>query len=103
VTSPAGCGGALFAARALAFLHPLIVGVTVAGTVAVATGRFRHFRRGELFPWAYFPRFLGQLLSLALTGGCMLTHWQRELLLRAAETELLSGTFLQRYLPFLPD
>jgi|GEM_PF-1298426 len=103
MTSLACCDDAIFLARALAVLHALIVGVTVAGTVAIFTGRFRHFRRGDLFAWAFFACCLGQLISLALAGGCILTHWQRELLQLAGETEPFSGTFLQRYLPFLPD
>ncbi len=103
MTSLACCDDALFLARALAILHALVVGVIVAGTVAVVFGRFRHFRRDDLFAWAFFACCLGQLLSLALTGGCIFTNWQKELLLQSGETEPFSGTFLQRYLPFLPD
>lgn len=90
-------------ARALASVHALIVATTVAGGVAIFTGRFRHFRPGDLFAWAFIACSLGQLISLVLTGGCILTTWQRELLLRAGEADPFPGTFLQRYLPWLPN
>jgi hypothetical protein len=89
-------------ARVLAFVHTLIVAITVAGGVAIFTGRFRHFRRDDFFAWAFIACCVGQLISLVLTGGCILTTWQRELLMRAGEADVFSGTFLQRYLPWLP-
>lgn len=90
-------------ARGLALLHALIVAITVAGGVAIFTGRFRQFRRDDIFAWAFFACCLGQMISLVLTGGCILTTWQRELLLRAGVAVPFSGTFLQRYLPWLPN
>jgi hypothetical protein len=90
-------------ARVLAFVHTLIVAITVAGGVAIFTGRFRHFRLDDFFAWAFIACCVGQLISLVLTGGCILTTWQRELLLRAGEADVFSGTFLQRYLPWLPN
>lgn len=89
--------------RGLALLHALIVAITVAGGLAIFTGRFRQARLDDLFAWAFFACCVGQLISLVLTGGCILTRWQRELLLRAGETEAFSGTFLQRYMPWLPN
>ena len=89
-------------ARGLALLHALIVGITVAGGIAIFTGRFRHFRRDDVFAWAFIACCLGQLISLALTGGCVLTDWQRQLALHEGGGERLSGTFLQSCLPWLP-
>ena len=90
-------------ARVLALLHALIVGITVAGGIAIFTGRFRQFRREDLFAWTFIACCLGQLISLALTGGCVLTDWQRQLLLHAGEGKPFAGTFLQSYLPWLPS
>lgn len=96
-------GGPLAQARVLAVLHAFVVAITVAGGVAVFTGRFRQFRATDGFAWAFLACALGQLVSLVLTGGCILTTWQRELLLRAGAPDPFPGTFLQRYLPWLPD
>jgi len=93
----------IWIARGLALLHAVVVAVTVAGGVAIFTGRFRQFRRGDLFAWAFLACSLGQLVSLALTGGCILTTWQRQLLLHAGDVKPFAGTFLQRYLPWLPN
>lgn len=90
-------------ARSLALLHALIVGVTVAGGIAIFTGRFRQFRRDDFFAWAFIACCLGQLISLILTGGCILTIWQRQLLLQAGVRDPFSGTFLQSYIPWLPN
>ena len=93
----------LWFARGLALLHALVVGITVAGGIAIFTGRFRQFRRDDCFAWTFIACCLGQLISLALTGGCILTNWQRQFLLHAGEGDPLSGTFLQSYLPWLPN
>lgn len=90
-------------ARVIALVHALIVATTVAGGVAILTGRFRQFRIDDYFAWAFIACSLGQLISLVLTGGCILTTWQREFLLHAGEADAFSGTFLQRYLPWLPN
>ena len=90
-------------ARCLALIHAIIVAITVAGGVAIFTGRFRHFRLDDFFAWAFIACCVGQLISIVLTGGCIVTAWQRELLLRAGEADAFSGTFLQRYLPWLPN
>lgn len=90
-------------ARVIALVHALIVATTVAGGVAIFTGRFRQFRTDDYFAWAFIACSLGQLISLVLTGGCILTTWQRELLLHAGEADAFSGTFLQRYLRWLPN
>jgi hypothetical protein len=90
-------------ARGLALLHAVVVAITVAGGVAIFTGRFREARLDDLFAWAFVACCVGQLISLVLTGGCILTAWQRELLLRGGEADPFSGTFLQRYLPWLPS
>lgn len=93
----------IWLARGLALFHALVVAITVAGGIAIFTGRFRRFRVGDFFAWAFFACCLGQLISLALTGSCILTIWQRELLLHTGEAKPFSGTFLQRYLPWLPN
>lgn len=93
----------LWIARVLALLHAVIVGITVAGGIAIFTGRFRQFRRDDIFAWTFIACCLGQLLSLTLTGGCILTSWQRQCLLHAGEGEPFSGTFLQSCLPWLPN
>ncbi|NBV47348.1 MAG: DUF2784 family protein [Planctomycetia bacterium] len=90
-------------ARGLALIHTLIVGITVAGGVAIFTGRFRQFRRDDFFAWAFLACCLGQLISLVLTGGCVLTDWQRQLELQWGEGGRMPATFLQRFLPWLPD
>lgn len=68
-----------------------MVAVTAAGTVAVLTGRFRKFQKRDLF----------QLTFLALTGGCILTQWEQELL-KAAGVAPYAGGFLDHYLPWAP-
>lgn len=93
---------ALWIARAVVVLHALMVGVTTAGTVAMFTGRFRRFRRGDFFQWLFLACCAGQLLSLAFTGGCFLSQWERALREIAAPGTAYAGAFLDHYLPFLP-
>ena len=92
----------MWLANAVVVLHALVVGVTVAGTVAIFTGRFRHFRSRDLFQWVFLACCVGQLLSLAFTGGCFLTQWEKELRNSATPGTAYAGTFLDHYLPFLP-
>lgn len=93
----------LWLANVIVLLHALVVGVTVAGTVAIFTGRFRRFRPGDLFQWAFLGCCVGQILSLGFTGGCFLTQWERDLRNAAVPGTAYAGTFLGHYLSFLPD
>lgn len=83
------------------FLHILVVAVTAAGTVAVLTGRFRKFQKRDLFQLTFLACCAGQILSMALTGGCILTQWEQELL-KAAGVAPYAGGFLDHYLPWAP-
>ena len=94
---------ALWWARGLALLHASVVAVTVAGAIAIFTGRFRRFRPRDYFAWTFFACCVGQLVSLVLTGECIFTSWGRELLAMAGQRHSYTGTFLQRLLPWLPD
>jgi hypothetical protein len=90
-------------ARALVLLHSAVVGVTVAGGIAVVLGRFSRVHRRDYFAIAFFACSMGQLLSLVLTGGCIFTQWERQLLSVAGQPWSFDGTFLQRFFPWLPD
>jgi hypothetical protein len=94
---------AIWWARGLALLHAGVVAVTVAGGVALFTGRFRAFHLGDYFAWTFFACCVGQLISLVLTGGCIFTSWEREMLAIAGQRHSYTGTFLQRLFPWLPD
>ena len=89
-------GSAIWWARGLALVHACVVAVTVAGGVAIFTGRFRRFHLGDYFAWAFVVCCAGQLISLALTGECVFTSWERELLAIAGQRHSYTGTFLQR-------
>ncbi len=89
-------------ANALLFIHGVIVAITVAGAVAIFTGRFAKFHIRDYFAWAFLVCCVGQLVSLIFTGGCILTEWERSLRLQADPNIKFSETFLQEYLPFLP-
>jgi hypothetical protein len=43
------------------------------------------------------------MISLIFTGGCILTDWEKSMRLELDPTSSYSKTFLQEYLPFLPD
>lgn len=87
----------------LVLFHAVIVGITVAGCIAIFTGRFRKFNKKDYFAIAFFTICIGQLVSLVFTGGCIFTDWERELRLSSNQNTNYSDTFLQQYLPFLPD
>ncbi len=93
----------IFLADLLVLFHAIIVGVTVAGFIAIFTGRFRKFNKKDYFAIAFFTFCIGQLVSLVFTGGCIFTDWERQLRLSANQNTNYSETFLQEYLPFLPD
>jgi len=58
-------------ANLILFVHAIVVGLTVAGTIAL------------------------------FTGGCFLTEWERELRLLANAQDDYAATFLENHLPFL--
>lgn len=57
----------------------------------------------DLFQWVYLACCVGQLLSLVFTGGCFLTVWEKELRNSIAPGTAYAGSFLDHYLPFLPN
>lgn len=90
-------------ANGILILHLIVVGITVAGGIALFTGRFAKFNKKDIFAWAFLACSFGQIISLIFTGGCVFTAWEKELRLHADPTASYSKTFLQEYLPFLPD
>ena len=92
----------IWLANGLLILHAIVVGITVAGGVALFTGRFAKFHKKDFFAWAFIACSFGQIISLVLTGGCIFTAWEKELRLQSDPTASYSKPFLQEYLPFLP-
>lgn len=83
--------------------HSVVTGITVAGCIALLTGRFTKFHKKDFFAWAFLFSSVGQMISLIFTGGCILTDWEKNMRLELDPTSSYSKTFLQEYLPFLPD
>jgi hypothetical protein len=96
-------GQEILLANGLLVLHAIVVGITVAGGVALFTGRFAKFHQKDYFAWSFIACSFGQIISLIFTGGCIFTTWEKELRLQGDPTSAYSQTFLQEYLPFLPD
>lgn len=92
----------IWIANILVLFHAVIVGVTLAGGIAIFTGRFKKFNKRDYFAIAFFVFSVGQLISLVFTGGCIFTDWERTLRLDANSGGEYSNTFLEEYLPFLP-
>lgn len=93
----------IWLANGLLILHAIVVGITVAGGVALFTGRFAKFHKNDFFAWAFIVCAFGQIISLLFTGGCVFTEWEKNIRLQADPTASYSKTFLQEYLPFLPE
>lgn len=93
----------IWLANGILILHMIVVGITVAGGVALFTGRFAKFHKKDYFAWAFIACSFGQVLSLLFTGGCVFTKWERDIRLRADPTASYAQTFLGEYLPFLPE
>jgi hypothetical protein len=93
----------IWLANGILILHTIVVGITVAGGIAIFTGRFAKFHKKDFFAWAFIACSFGQILSLLFTGGCLFTEWGKNIRLKADPTSSYSKTFLQEYLPFLPD
>ena len=90
-------------ANGILMLHAIVVGITVAGGIALFTGRFAKFHKKDIFAWAFIVCAFGQIISLLLTGGCIFTELEKKFRLQADPTSSYSKSFLQEYLPFLPD
>ena len=73
----------IWLANVLLIIHAIIVGITVAGGVAIFTGRFAKFHKKDFFAWAFIACSFGQIISLIFTGGCVFTAWEKELRLQA--------------------
>ncbi|WP_027002325.1 hypothetical protein [Hugenholtzia roseola] len=84
-------------------VHSVVVGVTIAGCIALLTGRFTKFHKKDYFAWLFMIFTIGQMISLFFTGGCFLTDIEKKIRLEIDPTSTYSKTFLQEYLPFLPD
>ncbi len=93
----------IWLANGILVLHMIVVGITVAGGVALFTGRFAKFHIKDFFAWAFIVCSFGQIFSLVITGGCVFTEWEKNIRLHADPTASYSKTFLQEYLPFLPE
>ncbi|NUQ82115.1 MAG: DUF2784 family protein [Bacteroidetes bacterium] len=90
-------------ADCLVVFHAILVGITVAGGVAVFTGRFSKFQSSDWFAWSFITAAASQLISLVFTGGCVLTQWEKDLRLSSGMATDYKMTFLEQYLPFLPS
>lgn len=84
-------------------IHSVVVGVTIAGCIGLLTGRFTKFHKKDYFAWLFVIFTVGQIISLVFTGGCFLTDIEKKIRLQVYPTSTYSKTFLQEYLPFLPD
>lgn len=93
----------IWLANGILLLHATVVGISVAGGIALFTGRFAKFYKKDFFAWAFLICAFGQILSLLFTGTCVLTKWERNIRLKADPSSTYSKTFLQEYLPFLPE
>lgn len=92
----------IWLANGILILHAIVVGITVAGGIAIFTGRFSKFHKKDFFAWAFIVCAFGQILSLVFTGSCVFTKWEKTIRLQADPASSYSRTFLQEYLPFLP-
>lgn len=92
----------IWLANGILILHAIVVGITVAGGIAIFTGRFSKFHKKDFFAWAFIVCAFGQILSLVFTGSCVFTEWEKTIRLQADPASSYSRTFLQEYLPFLP-
>lgn len=90
-------------ANGILLLHAVVVGITVAGGIALFTGRFAKFHKRDMFAYAFMICSFGQIISLIFTGGCIFTKWEKELRFQTDPSGTYSKTFLEEYLPFLPN
>jgi hypothetical protein len=94
---------AFWLARLVAIAHAMIVGFTVYGAVGVILGRFTSSSLQQPFTWVFIAACVGQLASYAIFRECILTRWEKDLLQQSRSPRSYTGTFLQRFIPNLPD
>lgn len=94
---------AAWLAKLVAIAHATLVGVTMYGVVGVLLGRFSRASLKRPFAWVFIGACVLQLSSYALFSECLLTRWEKELLELAGSPHTYTGTFLQRFIPDLPD
>ncbi len=92
----------IFLANVILVMHIIVVGITVAGMVALFSGRFSKFHKKDFFAWSFIICSFGQIFSLLFTGACVFTTWEKNLRLKADPSASYSKTFLQEYFPILP-
>ena len=49
-------------ANGILIIHAIVVGITVAGGVAIFTGRFAKFHKKDFFAWAFIACSFGQII-----------------------------------------
>jgi len=93
----------IFLANGILVLHTIVVGITFAGFFALFFGRFSKFHKKDIFAWSFIICSSGQIFSLLFTGACVLTTWERQLRQKVDPSVSLSNTFINEYLPFIPE
>jgi hypothetical protein len=87
------------AAAAIATVHCGLVVLVVSGSVAAIFGLLRR-RPGMSIALSLLLSSL--ILSDVLTGGCLLTTWEVNLLNQASPGSAYQGSFLDHYFGFVP-
>ena len=87
------------AAASVAAVHGLVFFMVLIGTTCALFGLLR---RRPVMSSALFCLLLSLILSELLTGGCLLTTWEVQLLNRAEPGSAYEGSFLTHYFPFVP-
>jgi hypothetical protein len=90
-------------ANGIVVIHLMIVGIIVYGGIGIFTGRYAKHDRRDYFAWAFVLCALGQLASHIVTGGCIFTAWEKSMRLSVNPKYDYSATFIQEYLPFIPE
>ncbi|MFY7865673.1 DUF2784 family protein [Roseateles sp.] len=94
---------AAWLAKFVAVAHAAIVGITMYGIVGVILGRYSRRSLQRPMTWVFMGACVSQLASYAVFRECLLTRWEKSLLQQAGEPKTFTGTFLQRFIPELPD
>jgi hypothetical protein len=87
------------AAACIATVHCILVVMVVTGSVCAILGLLRGRPKHSV---ALMLLLLALILSDVLTGGCLLTTWEMDLLNRAAPGSAYEGSFLDHYFGFIP-
>ena len=93
----------IWLANGILVLHTIVVGITVAGGVAIFTGRFAKFHKKDYFALAFIACCLGQIVLLLFTRGVYSQSGRRTSDFRLTRLLPIQKTFLEQYLPFLPE